>query len=70
MNQAMWDKSEAQTGIKDISFELYEAFTSEKAFGTGCTTSRYALYDGFLTGSQGGQPVAPLMGKFKGYDGD
>ena len=69
VNQTMWDKSEAQTGIKDISFELYEAYTSEKAFGTGCTTSRYALYDGFLTGSEGGQPVAPLMGKFKGYDG-
>jgi phenylpropionate dioxygenase-like ring-hydroxylating dioxygenase large terminal subunit len=69
VNQAMWARSEAQTGIKDISFELYESYASENAFGTGCTTSRYALYDGFLTGSDGGQPVAPLMGKFKGYDG-
>ena len=69
VNQAMWDRSEAQTGIKDISFELYESYASENAFGTGCTTSRYALYDGFLTGSEGGQPVAPLMGRFKGYDG-
>jgi Rieske 2Fe-2S family protein len=69
VNQAMLDRSESQTGIKDISFELYEAYSSEKAFGTGCTTSRYALYDGFLTGSEGGKPVAPLMGKFKDYDG-
>ena len=69
VNQAMLDRSESQTGIKDISFELYEAYTSEKAFGTGCTTCRYALYDDFLTGSEGGKPVAPLMGKFKDYDG-
>jgi len=69
LNQAMWDRSESQTGIKDISFELYESYASEKAFGTGCTTTRYALYDGFLSGSEGGKPVAPLMGKFKDYDG-
>jgi Rieske 2Fe-2S family protein len=30
---------------------------------------RYALYDGIATGSADGRPVAPLMGKFSGYDG-
>ncbi len=30
---------------------------------------RYALYDGIKTGSKDGMPVAPLMGKFAGYDG-
>jgi len=30
---------------------------------------RYALYDGVATGSEGGKPVAPLMGRFTGYDG-
>ncbi len=30
---------------------------------------RYALYDGVVTGSPDGAPVAPLMGRFKEYDG-
>ena len=30
---------------------------------------RYALYDGVVTGSPDGKPVAPLMGDFKDYDG-
>lgn len=32
-------------------------------------TFRYALYDGVRTGGPDGQPVAPLMGDFKDYDG-
>ena len=30
---------------------------------------RYALFDGYLTGSENGQPVAPLLGDVKQYDG-
>ncbi len=30
---------------------------------------RYALHEGMVTGSEGGQAVAPLMGDFTGYDG-
>ena len=30
---------------------------------------RYGLFEGYVTGSQDGQPVAPLMGNFKDYDG-
>ena len=30
---------------------------------------RYALYDGVSTGSDDGSPLAPLMGRFKAYDG-
>jgi Rieske 2Fe-2S family protein len=69
LNQAMWDRSEAQTGIKGISAETYESYSHEKVFGTSVYSNRYALYEGFLTGSEGGKPVAPLMGKFKDYDG-
>jgi Rieske 2Fe-2S family protein len=69
VNKAMLDRSGEVTGIKDISFELYEAYTCAESFGTCVYTSRYALYDGFLTGSDGGKPVAPLMGEFKDYDG-
>ncbi|WP_050928188.1 aromatic ring-hydroxylating oxygenase subunit alpha [Aestuariivita boseongensis] len=31
--------------------------------------NRYALFDGFQTGSEDGQPVAPLLGDLTGYDG-
>ena len=30
---------------------------------------RYGLFEGYVTGSQDGKPVAPLMGNFKDYDG-
>ena len=30
---------------------------------------RYALFKGYLTGSEDGQPVAPLLGEVSGYDG-
>ncbi len=30
---------------------------------------RYPLYPGYLTGSESGNPVAPLLGHLKGYDG-
>ena len=30
---------------------------------------RYALYDGAVTGSEDGKPLAPLMGRFGDYDG-
>lgn len=30
---------------------------------------RYALFDGYLTGSEDGQPLAPLMGDIKDFDG-
>ena len=31
--------------------------------------SRTALFDGYLTGSKDGQPVAPLLGELTSYDG-
>ena len=32
-------------------------------------TFRYALYEGVLTGSEDGSPLAPLMGRFTEFDG-
>ena len=69
LNKNMLARSGAVTGIKDIAFNHYEAYTSSRSFGTCVYTSRYALYDGYKTGSDGGKPVAPLMGDFKDYDG-
>lgn len=33
------------------------------------TFSRHSLYDGVLTGTEDGQPAAPLLGDLAGYDG-
>ena len=30
---------------------------------------RYPLYEGYLSGSKSGEPVAPLLGQLTGYDG-
>ena len=68
-NAAMRQRAEAQTGVPGITLDLYQAYGTAPAFGACIYTSRYALYDGFKTGSEGGKPVAPLMGAFKGYDG-
>lgn len=65
----MLARAEEQTGVAGITLNHYQAFSSSKQFGNDVYTSRYALYDGFQTGSEGGVPVAPLMGEFKGYDG-
>ncbi len=35
----------------------------------GYSYSRTALFEGYLTGSQDGQPVAPLLGELTDYDG-
>ena len=69
LNAAMLERAEAQTGVPGIAHEHYQAYCSAPDFGCCAYTSRYALYDGFQTGSKGGRPVAPLMGAFKGYDG-
>lgn len=68
-NASMLARAEVQTGVVGITLDHYQAYCSATAFGCCAYTSRYALYDGFKTGSRGGQPLAPLMGEFQGYDG-
>ena len=67
--QAMLDRTEEVTGVKGMGTELYELYLDASGFGACVYTSRYGLYDGYLTGSEDGQPVAPLMGQIKAYDG-
>ena len=69
VNAKMLDRAERETGVPGIGHEHYQVYGSSPDFGCCASTSRYALYDGFKTGSRGGVPVAPLMGEFKGYDG-
>lgn len=38
-------------------------------FGADCAYERYPMWRGHMTGSEDGQPVAPLLGDIKGYDG-
>ena len=39
------------------------------AVGTDRGFDRYPLFNGFVTGSRDGKPVAPLLGDISGYDG-
>ena len=44
-------------------------YLEEEGFGTGYAFERYPLWRGHVTGSDDGQPVAPLMGRIGDYDG-
>ncbi len=67
--QAMLDRTEEVTGVKGMGKEYHATYRDAEGFGACCYTSRYGLFDGYLTGSEDGQPVAPLMGHIQGYDG-
>ena len=66
LNDAMRARSE-ECGVP---VDYIDQIGSENRTG-GCDHSynRYALLDGFQTGSEGGQPLAPLLGSLTGYDG-
>ncbi len=62
----MLEKMES-CGIKNIEHDFIDTNARPGEIGFGY--SRTALFDGYLTGSKDGQPVAPLLGEFSGYDG-
>ncbi len=66
---AMLQRAPELTGVPGIEKEHERIYLDAESFGACAEASRYGLYEGFLTGSEDGQPVAPLMGKIKGYDG-
>ncbi len=69
INEAMHARAEEVTGVAGILDSPYHIYSDAPTFGGCVYHSRYALYDGFLSGSEDGQPVAPLMGNMKGFDG-
>ncbi len=69
MDEAMLARAAQATGVPGVVSLIDEAFDQAQQFGYDVYAQRYGLYESFLTGSQDGQPVAPLMGDFKGYDG-
>lgn len=69
INREMLARCDEVSGVAGIGADYYAIYGDAVEFGACVYTSRYALYDGFQTGSEDGKPVAPLMGKMKGYDG-
>ena len=54
-------------GLTEYEFDFQD---TEAAPGQqGYAYSRSAMFDGYLTGSRDGNPIAPLLGNLTGYDG-
>ena len=69
MREAMLARSPAATGVPGITDLIDYAYDRATEFGCDVYAQRYGLYEGVVTGSKDGKPVAPLMGNFTGYDG-
>lgn len=69
VDQAMLARTEAVTGVPGIGRYYEKTYGEAEGFACCVYTSRYGLYDGYVTGSKDGQPVAPLMGRIRAYDG-
>ena len=57
----------AACGVKDIFVDRIDSAARSGQMGYGY--SRLALFSTYKTGSEGGVPVAPLLGDFSDYDG-
>jgi phenylpropionate dioxygenase-like ring-hydroxylating dioxygenase large terminal subunit len=56
-----------ECGLSDTS--INRIYDGAEGFGADYAYERYPMWRGHITGSKDGQPVAPLMGDIKGYDG-
>ena len=66
VQQHMLDKMES-CGLRDIYIDFIDTAARDGEIGYGY--SRTALFDGYLTGSREGKPIAPLLGELSDYDG-
>jgi Rieske 2Fe-2S family protein len=66
VQQAMRDRMPV-CGIDEVSIDRIDLAAEPGEIGYGY--SRTALFDGYLTGSRDGKPVAPLLGDLRDYDG-
>lgn len=66
---AMLARAEEVTGVIGIGDHWRKLYADAEAFGACVSHQRYGLFEGVKTGSEDGQPVAPLMGSMRGYDG-
>ena len=54
-------------GVRDIEIDFVDTWAKPGQQGYGYV--RVALFDGYKTGSRNGEPLAPLLGELKDYDG-
>jgi len=67
---AMMEEVMSRAAACGLSEKLVNCvYLDEPGFGTGFAFERYPLWRGHLTGSEDGQPVAPLLGDIRDYDG-
>lgn len=66
LKEAMMARADA-VGLTRRSIDCFGSSASNA--GEQYFYDRYPLYPGFKTGSEDGEPVAPLMGDIRGYDG-
>jgi len=57
----------ADCGLEDVFVDRIDTRARNGEMGYGY--SRTALFDGYVTGSEDGRPVAPLLGGLEDYDG-
>jgi len=57
----------AACGLREIDIDYVDTAARPGEIGYGY--SRTALFEGYKTGSEDGEPVAPLLGKLTDYDG-
>ena len=67
--EAMNARMRERTTALGIDIPQHEHWTPSSGGEEAVFGFRYALYDGVVTGSRNGAPVAPLMGRFSAYDG-
>ena len=65
--EKMLENTEKITGIKGMGKDYDRIYLNAEEFGIH--DIQVDLYDGYKTGSENGEPVAPLMGNIKDYDG-
>jgi phenylpropionate dioxygenase-like ring-hydroxylating dioxygenase large terminal subunit len=65
MEQVM--ENAAACGLSEVKVD--RKYENAEGFGADYFFERYPLWRGHITGSKDGQPVAPLMGEIKDYDG-
>ena len=66
LQEAMLGKMEA-CGLRRIHIDRLDTKAPKGEMGYGY--SRTAMFEGYVTGSRDGKPLAPLLGELTGYDG-
>jgi len=65
MAEAFAKRPACGLGTRQVS----KVYDGARAFGADVAYDAYPMWHGHVTGSEDGQPLAPLLGGIKGYDG-